>query len=309
MEIGRNILLWGSTNDWMKKNVPNFKFVKRAVKRFMPGETVSEAIDATRELQQNKITTTFTYLGENIKEMSEAEQAADHYFQLIDRIYREELDIEISLKLTQIGFDLSFEKTLLLFNQIVRKAKECNNVVWIDMEDSTYVDKTVEFYKKIKEEYDNVGICLQAYLFRTMDDIKNMIDIKPWIRLVKGAYNEPDTIIFKEKRKVDKNYFELSKYLLEQVRKNGTRAAFATHDIKIVEQIIDEAKRLEIDNEAVEIQMLYGIRSREQYKIAEEGYNVRTLISYGKAWYPWYMRRLAERPANVVFIIKNLLSK
>jgi proline dehydrogenase len=309
MEIGRNILLWGSTNEWMKKNVPNFKFVKRAVKRFMPGETVSEAIDATRELQQNKITTTFTYLGENIKEMSEAEQAADHYFQLIDRIYREELDIEISLKLTQIGFDLSFEKTLLLFNQIVRKAKECNNVVWIDMEDSTYVDKTVEFYKKIKEEYDNVGICLQAYLFRTMDDIKNMIDIKPWIRLVKGAYNEPDTIIFKENRKVDKNYFEISKYLLEQIQKNGIRAAYATHDIKIVEQIKDEAKRLEIDNEAVEIQMLYGIRSREQYKIAEEGYNVRTLISYGKAWYPWYMRRLAERPANVVFIIKNLLGK
>ena len=130
--------------------------------------------------------------------MSEAEQAANHYFQLIDRIHKEELDVEISLKLTQIGFDLSFDNTLLLFKQIARKAKECNNNVWMDMEDSTYVDKTIEFYKKMKEEYDNVGLCLQAYLFRTMDDIKNLIDIKPCIRLVKGAYSEPDTIVFKK---------------------------------------------------------------------------------------------------------------
>jgi proline dehydrogenase len=309
MEIGRNILLWGSTNDWMKKNVPNFKFVKRAVKRFMPGETASDAIAATRKLFQNNITTTFTYLGENIKELQEAEKAADHYFQLIDRIYREELDIEISLKLTQIGFDLSFDKTLLLFKQIARKAKECDNNVWIDMEDSSYVDKTIEFYKKIKEEYDNVGLCLQAYLFRTMDDIKNMIDIKPWIRLVKGAYNEPDTIVWNEKRKVDENYFYLSKYLLEQIQEKGIRVAFATHDIKLLEQIKNEAKRIDIAKNAVEFQMLYGIRSREQYNIAEEGHNVRTLISYGEAWYPWYMRRLAERPANVGFVIKNLLSK
>jgi len=309
MGVGKNILLWGSTNDWMKKNVPNFKFVKRAVKRFMPGETASEALAATRELFQNNITATFTYLGENIKEISEAEQAANHYFQLIDRIHKEELDVEISLKLTQIGFDLSFDNTLLLFKQIARKAKECNNNVWMDMEDSTYVDKTIEFYKKMKEEYDNVGLCLQAYLFRTMDDIKNLIDIKPWIRLVKGAYSEPDTIIFKEKRKVDENYFSISKYLLEQIREKGIRAAFATHDIKLLEQIKDEAKKLEIDNNAVEIQMLYGIRAREQNIIAEEGYNVRTLISYGEAWYPWYMRRLAERPANVGFILKNLLNK
>ena len=309
MEIGRNILLWGSTNDWMKKNVPNFKFVKRAVKRFMPGETASEALAATRELFQNNITATFTYLGENIKEMSEAEQAANHYFQLIDRIHKEELDVEISLKLTQIGFDLSFDNTLLLFKQIARKAKECNNNVWMDMEDSTYVDKTIEFYKKMKEEYDNVGLCLQAYLFRTMDDIKNLIDIKPCIRLVKRAYSEPDTIVFNEKGKVDENYFSISKYLLEQIREKGIRAAFATHDIKLLEQIKDEAKKLEIDNNAVEIQMLYGIRAREQNIIAEEGYNVRTLISYGEAWYPWYMRRLAERPANVGFILKNLINK
>ena len=309
MGVGRNILLWGSTNDWMKNNIPNFKFVKHAVKRFMPGETASDAIAATRDLAQKNITTTFTYLGENIRDMSEAEKAANHYFQLIDRIHKEELDIEISLKLTQIGFDLSFEKTLLLFKQITRKAKECNSSVFIDMEDSTYVDKTIEFYKNIKEEYDNVGLCLQAYLIRTMDDIKDLIAINPWIRLVKGAYNEPDTIAFKEKRKVDENFFYLSKYLLEQIRQSGIRIAFGTHDINLHEQIKNEGKRIGIANERVEFQMLYGIKSGEQTILAEEGYNVRTLISYGEAWYPWYMRRLAERPANVVFVLKNLLSR
>ena len=309
MGVGRNILLWGSTNDWMKKNVPNFRFVKSAVKRFMPGETTSDAISAARELQTKSITTTFTYLGENIKEISEAEQTADHYFQLIDRIYKEELNTEISLKLTQLGFDLSFDTAFPLFQQITRKAKKCNNNVFIDIEDSTYVDKTIEFYKKIKEEYDNVGLCLQAYLHRTLDDLQRLIDIKPWIRLVKGAYNEPDTIAYKEKRKVDETFFTLSKYLLDQINDKGIRVAFGTHDIKLQEQIKNEAKKREIPNNLLEFQMLYGIKSGEQIKLADEGYNVRTLISYGEAWYPWYMRRLAERPANVGFVLKNILIK
>ena len=205
MGVGRNILLWGSTNDWMKKNVPNFRFVKSAVKRFMPGETTSDAISAARELQTKSITTTFTYLGENIKEISEAEQTADHYFQLIDRIYKEELNTEISLKLTQLGFDLSFDTAFPLFQQITRKAKKCNNNVFIDIEDSTYVDKTIEFYKKIKEEYDNVGLCLQAYLHRTLDDLQRLIDIKPWIRLVKGAYKEPHSVAFPKINQVNES--------------------------------------------------------------------------------------------------------
>ena len=308
MGVGRNILLWGSRNDWMKKNVPQFKFVKKAVKRFMPGETTSDAIAAAHELKNKTIKTTFTYLGENIKEISEAEKSANHYFQLIDRIHEEELNTEISLKLTQIGLDLSFDTAFPLFQQITRKAKECNNSVFIDIEDSTYVDKTIDFYKKIKEEYANVGLCLQAYLHRTMDDLKSMIDIHPWIRLVKGAYNEPDTIAFKEKRKVDENFFSLSKYLLEQIQNKGIRVAFATHDINLQEQIKNEAKKREMSNNLVEFQMLYGIKSGEQIKLAEEGYNIRTLISYGEAWFPWYMRRLAERPANVGFVLKNILS-
>lgn len=308
MGLGRTLLLWGSKNDWMRNYVPNLKFVKHAVKKFMPGEDVDDAIEATRNLLKRNIPTTFTHLGENIKDLSEAETATNHYLELTDRIHKEGLDIEVSLKLTQIGFDLSFDKTLEYFKQISKRAKECGNNVFIDIEDSSYVDKTLEFYKKVKEEYDNVGLCLQAYLYRTMDDLKDMIGINPWIRLVKGAYKEPENIAFKQKKSVDENFFELSKYLLSQVQERGIRVAFGTHDLKLQQQIKNEAMKVGLTKDKLEFQMLYGIKSSEQYKLAEEGYNIRTLISYGEFWYPWYMRRLAERPANVGFVLKNLFN-
>jgi len=292
----------------MTANVPNFKFVQKALKRFMPGETPTDALNATRRLLKHNILTTFTHLGENIKDLREAEISAHHYVELIERIYNEKLDIEISLKLTQIGFDLSFEKTLELFKEITQKAKQFNINVFIDIEDSSYVDKTIDFYQDIKEDYDNVGLCLQSYLFRTMNDIKAMIDINPWIRLVKGAYNEPGTMAFKKKKDTDENYFTISKYFLEQMQTRDIRIAFATHDLKLHEQIKNEAKIYELPNEKIEFQMLYGIKEREQISLAVQGYNVRTLISYGKLWHPWYMRRLAERPANVGFLLKNMFS-
>jgi len=303
---GRSILLWGSKNNWMRNHVPKFRFVRRAVKKFMPGETATDAINATRELLKKNIPTTFTHLGENIKDLSEAETAANHYLELIDRINKEKIDIEVSLKLTQIGFDLSFEKTLECFKQITKRARECGNNVFIDIEDSSYVDKTLDFYKKVKVEYDNVGLCLQAYLYRTMDDLKELIQINPWIRLVKGAYKEPENIAFKKKKDVDDNFFELSKYLLSQIQERGIRVAFGTHDLKLQQQIRNEATKIGLAKNKLEFQMLYGIKSAEQYKLAEEGYNIRTLISYGEFWYPWYMRRLAERPANVWFVAKNI---
>ena len=308
MNISRNLLLWASKNEWMTGHVPNFKFVQKALKRFMPGETPAEAIKATRELLKHNIPTTFTHLGENINDLSEAEISAQHYVDLIERINKENLDIEVSLKLTQIGFDLSFEKTLEFFKEITQKAKECNNNVFIDIEDSSYVDKTIDFYKRIKEEYDNVGLCLQSYLYRTMDDVKAMNDINPWIRLVKGAYNEPDTMAFKKKKDADENFFTISKYFLEQLQKRDIRIAFGTHDLKLQEHIKKEAKKYDLPNEVIEFQMLYGIKEREQISLAKQGYKVRTLISYGKHWYPWYMRRLAERPANVSFVLRNILS-
>ncbi len=309
MNIGRSLLLWASKNEWMKSNVPKFKFVRRAVKKFMPGEDVKDAIDAARKLSGKNIPTTFTYLGENITNLSEAENVKEHYLHLLDRINEENLDVEISLKLTQLGFDISFDKTLEFFEQIARKAADYNNNVFIDIEDSSYVDKTIEFYRKIKEKNDNVGLCLQAYLYRTMKDIEEMLQIKPWIRLVKGAYNEPETVAFKNKKDVDKNFYKLSEYLLEQTKEKGLRVAYATHDTALHERIKAAAEQKGLSKNQLEFQMLYGIKTNEQYKLAEAGYNIRVLISYGNAWYPWYMRRLAERPANVLFVLKNIFRK
>jgi proline dehydrogenase len=309
MSLGRNVLLWASKNEWLKKRFPKMKFTRCAVKKFMPGETEEDAIEATRKLLENNIPTTFTHLGENITTLEEAEENTQHYLYLLDKINKENLDIEISLKLTQIGFDLSFDKTFELFSQIADKTKSYNNFVFIDIEDSSYVDKTIEFYKKIKKNYNNVGLCLQTYLYRTMEDIEQMMDINPTIRLVKGAYKEPETVAFKSKKKVDENFFKLSEFLIDKIKDKNWRAAFATHDMKLIKQIEDVGARLGIEKSNIEFHMLYGIKSAEQLKLADDGYRVRVLISYGESWFPWYMRRLAERPANFGFILKNLLSK
>ena len=309
MSIGRNLLLWGSKNEWLKTRVPKMKFVQKAVKRFMPGTTAQDAIIATRELLKNGIPTTFTHLGENISSIKEAEINTNHYLKLLDNIAEENLDIEVSLKLTHIGFDLSFEKTIELFSSICEKASSKKNNVFIDIEDSSYVDKTIQFYKKIKVKYDNVGLCLQAYLVRTFDDIKEMMPINPWIRLVKGAYKEPSSVAFPKMMQVNQNFMTLSKYLLNQTKEKGIRVAYGTHDLTIQEQIKNEASNIGLMREQVEFQMLYGIKSSEQNGLAADGYKIRTLISYGEHWYPWYMRRLAERPANVAFVLKNLFNK
>ena len=309
MGMGRNILLWASRNEWLKNRFPKMKFTRRAVRKFMPGETVEDAIAATRKLLDNNIPTTFTHLGENITTLKEAEQNTQHYLALLYKINKENLDIEISLKLTQIGFDLSFDKTFELFSQIADEAKIYNNFVFIDIEDSTYVYKTINFYKNIKKNYDNVGLCLQSYLYRTMKDIEEMTDINPTIRLVKGAYKEPETVAFKSKKQVDENFFRLSEFLLNKIKDRKWRAAFATHDMELIKRIEDKGARLGITKSKIEFHMLYGIKSSEQLKLAADGYRVRVLISYGESWFPWYMRRLAERPANVGFILKNLLSK
>lgn len=309
MGISRNILLWASRNEWLKNRVPKMKFVQKAVKRFMPGDTVEDAILATRELLKHNIPTTFTHLGENITTIKEAEINTQHYLDLLKKINQEKLDIEISLKLTHIGLDLSFDKTLILFSGIAEKARVLNNNVFIDIEDSSYVDKTIEFYRKVKEKQSNVGLCLQAYLYRTMDDIRSLTEINPSIRLVKGAYKEPDTVAFRKLKRVNDNYLTLSRFLLQLIMEKNIRVAFATHDLILQEYIKIEAKKIGLPKEKLEFQMLYGIKTSEQSKLSSEGYKIRTLISYGEHWYPWYMRRLAERPANVGFVLKNIFNK
>ena len=308
MSIGRNILLWVSKNDFLKNHATKWSFVQKAVKKFMPGETVDDAIEAAKKLLDKNIPVTFTRLGENINNLDEADEVVQHYLTVLEKIHQQKLDIEISLKLTQLGFDISYEKTLDNFKRIVGKSAEFGNIVWIDMEDSSYVDKTIQFYKDIKTEFKNVGICLQAYLYRTMNDLKNMIEINPWIRLVKGAYKESKDIAFPVKKDVDKNYFKLANMMLESVKNSDPRMVFGTHDIQLIQRILKSGAQTGIDESKIEFQMLYGIKSGEQLKLANSKIKIRILISYGEYWYPWYVRRLAERPANVWFVVKNLFN-
>jgi len=307
MSLFRSLFLWTSNNKSLRKNLPNFYFVKKAVKRFMPGENLDDAIEPAKKLQRQKLGTVFTYLGENLTNISEAEFVKDHYIEVVKRISDENLNSEISLKLTQLGLDLSFEKAILFFEEIAAKAKELNNFVWIDMEGSSYTQITIDFYNKVHKKFNNTGLCLQAYLFRTKDDIEKHLDDSSSIRLVKGAYKEPPEIAFLKKANVDKNYLAIAEMLLKQSQDSKRRIVFGTHDLKIINHIKQIALKLNI-NEKLEFHLLYGIQTSKQIKLANEGVNVKTLISYGKAWFPWYMRRMAERPANVWFVLKNIFS-
>jgi proline dehydrogenase len=296
-----------SENKLMKERIPKMGFVRKAVKRFMPGETEEAALEAAFEFSKIGIPSVFTKLGENITHLSEADAVREHYLQLIDKIADRKLDIEISVKLTQLGFDLSEEETFKNFISIVKKAKEkLGNEVFIDMESSFYAQRTIDFYKRVKKEFDNVGICLQAYLFRTMNDIEDLIQIRPSIRMVKGAYKELHNIVYKDKIEVDENFFNCAKKLFTDSKEKNTRTVFATHDEILIQQIINEAEKQKIEKSHYEFQMLFGIKTSLQKQLAKDGFKFRVLIAYGESWYPWYMRRLAERPANIWFVIKNI---
>jgi proline dehydrogenase len=309
MELARNILLWGSENRWLQNHLPKWWFVKKAVRRFIPGELLSDAFEAARLFQNKNISTLSTRLGENIVNLEEADEITEHYLDSINQISQENLDAELSLKLTQFGLDLDVQQTHENVAKIIEKSAASGRALWIDMEGSDYTEITIDFYKKQKEKFPAIGICLQAYLFRTESDVKNLLSISPIIRLVKGAYKESSEIAFSDKSKVDENFLLLSKMLLQEIKLNDIRVAFATHDLDIIHKIEQEVNQLGLPKDKIEFQMLYGIRTQEQFRLAAEGYKVRILVSYGEAWFAWYMRRLAERPANVWFVLKNMFVK
>ncbi|RMH74586.1 MAG: proline dehydrogenase, partial [Calditrichaeota bacterium] len=262
----RTFLLWASENSWLRERATKWSFVRRAVRRFMPGETVDDAIRAAKALQEKGIATVFTELGENITHLSEAEAVADHYSTVLERLAAEKVDGEISLKLTHLGLDLSPEKTYALFRAIAQKAHRLNNFVWIDMESSAYTDVTIEFYERARKEFANTGLCVQAYLYRTEEDIRRLMPLSPAIRLVKGAYREPKEIAFPGKKEVDENYYRLALRLLQATRENGIRVAYATHDMGLIGRIREQAEQMGMAPNDLEVQMLYGIRTREQVR-------------------------------------------
>ncbi len=303
----RAVLLLLARNQWLKRRLPRLRFMQRAVRRFMPGETMDDALLAAAPLQAGRIGTLYTHLGENLASLDEAQGVADHYAELLDRIARDGLDGEISVKLTQLGLDHDPGTCLRHLERLAAHADRTGSYLWLDMEGSAYTEATVELYERLRTGHPRTGICLQAYLHRTAADIERLRRLDPAIRLVKGAYDEPATTAFRNRREVDASYAALAVGFLAGSRDRPVRLGLGTHDVALVELIAGQLAALGIGRDAFEVQMLYGIRSGEQYRLLRAGYRVQTLIAYGDAWYPWYMRRLAERPANVVFALRSML--
>ena len=295
-------------NRWLRYHLPRLGFARRAVLRFMPGEDPDSALRAGAQFKQDGIGVVFTRLGENITRIEEAEEVAQHYLGLINSIDRMGLDGEISVKPTQLGLDLDPDRTAVYIERLARHAAAFDKTVWIDMEGSAYTEKTVALYERVKAGHSNTGLCLQAYLRRTDADIQRLLPLEPSVRLVKGAYAEPDAIAYQAKADVNTNFVALAISMLDAMRAGRKmRVALGTHDVGLIAQIAKYVETLGLPKSAFEVQMLYGIRSDEQRRLAREGFAVRDLVCYGEAWYPWYMRRLAERPANVWFALRQLL--
>jgi proline dehydrogenase len=308
MSLMRSMLLAASQNKWLRENAVNYPFVRRSVSRFMPGESLDAALEAAQGLARIPIGSIFTNLGENVTDRAEAEQVTQHYVEVLRRIHDSRLSAEISVKLTQLGLDLSpdfcFEN---LENIIAHEKKEA--VVWVDMEASGYVDATLDIYKRALAKFPNVGICLQAYLYRTRKDVDELLPLRPSIRLVKGAYKEPPEIAFLRKADVDESYFTLAQTMMAaQASGKCLRAALGTHDVRLIRRLAEHAAQQGFPRKDFEVQMLYGIQRGEQERLAREGYRSAVLVAYGTYWYPWFVRRLAERPANLWFMARNLFA-
>jgi proline dehydrogenase len=283
------------------------RFMRRAVRRFMPGETLAEALGAAAPLQAAGIGTIYTRLGENLENLAEADEVAAHYLGALDQIADAGISGEISVKPTQLGLDLD---PGVCFGHLVRLAEHAaaiDSYLWIDMEGSAYVEATIVLYERLRAVQPRTGICLQAYLHRTAADIERLRPLDPAIRLVKGAYDEPDSIAYTSRRSVDASYLGLAVRFLVDGRDRPIRLGLGTHDVTLIEQIAEQVGAAGIGRDGFEIAMLYGIREDQQRRLAAAGYRVQALIAYGEHWYPWYMRRLAERPANVGFALRQML--
>ncbi len=300
----RRVFLWMARNRWLRDHVPRMWFAKRAVRRFMPGERLEDALGAAETFVPSGITAFFTRLGENLADLAEADAIADHYLDALDQIKARAMDGEVSVKLTQLGLDLDAEVTARHVAALATRARDLDlGRMWIDMEGSAYAEQTVALYEGLKPDHPNLGLCLQAYLRRTAADVTRLLPLTPAIRMVKGAYDEPAEIAYRGRAEVDASFVTQSMAILE----GGGFLGLGTHDVKLIEQIGAAAEAAGIGRERYEVEMLYGIRANELARLAKAGYGARVLIAYGEFWYPWYLRRLAERPANVTFVLRQLL--
>ena len=307
MTLMRKALLAGSTNPWMRDHLTQYAFVKRSVRRFMPGETIDEALVAARALAGEGITTILTKLGENLTHAEEFEAVTRHYLEVLEKVAASGLDAHISVKPTQLGLDLDRALCERNLDRLTERAEALKHFVWIDMESSPYVDRTLDLFRRSRAKTARIGVALQAYLYRTAKDVESLLPLGAAIRIVKGAYLEPPEIAYPRRADVDENFYRLcTRLLAPEALAAGTHLHIATHDAALAQRISTFIAAQRVPPSAYERAMLYGIGRGQQLALARQGQRLRVLISYGEQWFPWYMRRLAERPANVWFVLKNL---
>jgi len=274
----------------------------------MPGESPEDALKAGATIAATGRGLLYTQLGEAITSTQEANAVRDHYHWFFDQIRARNLPAHVSVKPTQLGLDLSIAECERHLLGLAAKAEQTGSALWLDMEDSSYVDRSLDLYITLLKRHSSTGIALQAYLFRTPVDLARLLPLKPVIRLVKGAYQEPHSIAYAKKADTDRAYFQLASQMLEAARNNSCTPIFGTHDLGLIARITERAAQIGVAKDKYQIHMLYGIRDAAQRQLVADGHVVRTLVSYGSAWFRWYMRRLAERPANVLFVLKSLIA-
>lgn len=299
----KSLLLYLSESNGFKNFLTRFKSFNNVTHRFVAGEELGEAVEAIRQLNSKAISASFDHLGESIKSEGETRQEVREYLRVLDQIEKNGLDSNVSVKLTQLGLDVDQGLCYENARTIVEAAGRYQNFVRIDMEDSTKTDATISIFKRLRQEFENVGIVVQSYLYRTESDVKDLLQMGARIRLCKGAYKEPETVAFQDKAEVDKNYVHIMKMLLV----SGIYHGIATHDENMIAATRQFAAEKGITPDQYEFQMLFGIRRDLQEKLVKEGYRMRVYVPYGEYWYPYFMRRLAERPANIWFVLKNIL--
>jgi proline dehydrogenase len=306
----RHLLLYLSSAPWARTMVSRLRLAQKVSGRFVAGETVAEAMLVTRELNGRGLRVTLDYLGESVTDRASAEAARDEIMHLLDCIRQEALDANVSLKLSQLGLKIDKELALRNMRLLLERAARHQNRIRIDMEESALVDTTLDIYRSLRDDYgfQNVGVVIQAYLYRSEADVRRLIAEGAWVRLCKGAYAEPADVAFPDKADTDHNFIRLMQMLLsEEARNQAVYAAIATHDEKMIQATQAYTAAHNIPSYAYEFQMLYGIRRELQEELNQQGYQVRVYVPYGAAWYPYFMRRLAERPANLWFFLSNLV--
>ncbi|MGK2934419.1 MAG: proline dehydrogenase family protein [Gemmatimonadaceae bacterium] len=301
----RSALLWASRNRTIERLVRSSRAARPLVARFMPGEMIADALHAARTLQAEGTPSIITYLGENVVSDAAADETVAEYETLLAAVAAQGADAHVSIKLTQFGWDLDRARALDRVRAVARMARSGGTTLAFDMESSEYVDSTVDAYEALAREFDCAALCLQAYLHRTPADAHRLLAVRPYIRLVKGAYREPASVALQRREDVSARFRELARDLLGHAGE-GVRVAFGTHDLELLRQVRQDARELAVPPWAYEIQMLYGINSEARRALAAEGERVRVLISYGTAWYPWFMRRLAENPSNLLLVVRSL---